>query len=62
MLKMYAKATYLPRRHPFQLSHRCQTTQNPGEFDVVLDLFDTVIRSPERKRDANLSPRPDKKR
>jgi len=41
-----AKAKYLPRRHPLQLSDRCQTAQNPGEFDMVLDLFDTSMEIP----------------
>jgi hypothetical protein len=41
-----AKAKYLPRRHPLQLSDRCQTAQNPSEFDVVLDLFDTSMEIP----------------
>jgi len=37
------KAKYLPRRHPLQLSDRCQTAQNPSEFDMVPDLFDTSM-------------------
>ena len=41
-----AKAKYLPRRHPLQLSDRCQTAQNPSEFDMVLDLFDTSVEIP----------------
>ena len=45
-LEMYA--TYLPRRHPFQLPNRRQTAQNPSEFDVVLDLFNTSLEIPER--------------
>jgi hypothetical protein len=54
-------ATYLPRRHPFQLPNRRQTAQNPSEFDVVLDLSDTSLEIPERQRNANLSPHPDGK-
>lgn len=38
-----AKAKYLPCRHPLQLSNRCQTAQNPSEFDMVLDLFNTSM-------------------
>ncbi len=37
---------YLPRRHPFQLPNRCQTVQYPGEFNMVLDLFDTPLEIP----------------
>src|SRR6267154_6836098 len=40
------KAKYLPRRHPLQLSDRCQTAQNPSEFDMVPDLFDTSMENP----------------
>ena len=56
------KAKYLPRRHPLQLSNRRQTVQNPSEFDVVLDLFDTVNGNPEKQRGCeSLSPHPDEK-
>jgi hypothetical protein len=41
-----ANAKYLPGRHPLQLSDRCQTAQNPSEFDMVLDLFDTSMEIP----------------
>ena len=47
---VYAKAKYLPRRHSLQLSDRRQTVQNPSEFDVVLDLFDTINGKPEKQR------------
>ena len=40
------KAKYFPRRHPLQLSNRCQTVQNPSEFDMVPDLFDTSMEIP----------------
>ena len=56
---VYAKAKYLPRRHPLQLSNR---RPNPSEFDMVLDLFDTVNGNSKKQRaDANLSPHPDGK-
>ena len=46
-LKMCAQKTnYLPRRHPLQLSDRCETAQNPSEFDMVPDLFDTSMGIP----------------
>jgi hypothetical protein len=41
-----AKAKHLPRRHPLQLSDRCQTVQDPSEFDMVPDLFDTSVENP----------------
>ena len=59
---VYAKAKYLPRRHPFQLSNRRQTVQNPSEFNMVLDLLDTVNGNPEKQRGCeSLSPHPDRK-
>jgi hypothetical protein len=41
-----AKAKYLSGRHPLQLPDRCQTVQNPSEFDMLLDLFDTPMEIP----------------
>jgi hypothetical protein len=41
-----AKAKYLPRRHSPQLSDRCKTAQNPSEFEMVPDLFDTSMEFP----------------
>jgi len=59
---VYAKAKYLPRRHPHQLSDRRQTVQNPSEFDMVLDLFNTISENPEKQRGCeSLSPHPDGK-
>jgi hypothetical protein len=39
MVKGTDNATYLPCRHPLQLSDRCDTAQNPSKLCMILDLF-----------------------
>ena len=57
------QAKYFPRHHPLQLSDRCQTTQNPSEFDTVLESgpIQHGNGNLEKQHDANLVPHLDGK-